>query len=129
MNIYLCNIFFFSISICVNLCIAFTANDDFTSGSAGLTKSKIHIRIQQRNGRKCITTIQGLEDDLDLKRICKAMKRNFNCNGNVAENPVEQGGGEVIQLQGDQRENVKDWLLAQEIVLKGDADRLVLHGF
>lgn len=57
------------------------------------------------------------------------MKRSFNCNGNVTENPVEQGGGEVIQLQGDQRENVKEWLLAQEIVLKGDADRLVLHGF
>ena len=29
--------------------------------------SKIHVRMQQRNGRKCITTVQGLADDLDIK--------------------------------------------------------------
>ena len=40
------------------------------------------VRIQQRNGRKCLTTVQGLDNDLDLKRICKAMKKAFNCNGN-----------------------------------------------
>ena len=33
--------------------------------------SKIHIRVQQRNGRKCITLIEGLAEDLDIKRICK----------------------------------------------------------
>lgn len=32
---------------------------------------KVHIRVQQRNGRKNITTVQGLDDDLDLKRIMK----------------------------------------------------------
>jgi hypothetical protein len=26
--------------------------------------------------------------------------------------------GEIIQLQGDQRENVREWLLAQEVVTK-----------
>ena len=86
----------------------------------------MHVRIQQRTGRKCITTIQGLEDDLDLKRICKAMKKSFNCNGNVAE---DDEMGEVIQLQGDQRDNSKEWLLAQEIILPADADRIVIHGF
>lgn len=91
-----------------------------------LTKSKIHIRIQQRNGKKCITTIAGLEDDLDTKRICKAMKASFNCNGNVVESEEE---GDVIQLQGDQRENSRDWLLAQEIIGKEERDRIVVHGF
>jgi translation initiation factor 1 len=86
----------------------------------------VHIRIQQRNGRKCITSIQGLEDDLDLKRICKAMKRSFNANGNVAE---DEEMGHVIQLQGDQRDNAKEWLLAQEIILPAEADRIVIHGF
>jgi translation initiation factor SUI1 len=84
----------------------------------------VHVRIQQRNGRKCVTTIQGLEDDLDLKRICKAMKRSFNCNGNVAE---DDEMGDVIQLQGDQRDNSKEWLLAQEIILPADADRIVIR--
>lgn len=33
--------------------------------------SKVHIRVQQRNGRKCITTVAGLGEDLDVKRILK----------------------------------------------------------
>lgn len=36
--------------------------------------------MQQRSGRKCITTVQGLADDLDLKRILKAFKKNFRCD-------------------------------------------------
>lgn len=35
----------------------------------------IHIRVQQRNGRKCITTVQGLPDALDMKKIVKAIKK------------------------------------------------------
>lgn len=92
-----------------------------------IIKSKIHIRIQQRNGKKCITTIEGLEDDLDLKRICRSMRKTFNCNGNVTS--LKDSEEEVIQLQGDQRENVKLWLLEQEIVTKSDIARLVIHGF
>lgn len=88
-----------------------------------IIKNKYHIRVQQRNGRKCITTIDGLEEDLDLKRICKAMREAFSCNGNIV---TEEG---IIQLQGDQRENVKQWLLEQEIVRKNESDRIVVHGF
>ncbi len=92
-----------------------------------IIKSKIHVRIQQRNGKKSITTIEGLDDDLDLKRICKAMRKCFNCNGNVTQTKDEDNY--IIQLQGDQRENIKDWLLEQEIVSKSDISRLVIHGF
>ena len=95
-------------------------------GFETLTKAKVHIRVQQRNGKKCVTTIAGLEDDLDTKRICKAMKAAFNCNGNVVESEEE---GDVIQLQGDQRENSRDWLIAQEIIGKQERDRIVVHGF
>lgn len=90
-------------------------------------QQKIHIRVQQRNGRKCITTIQGLDADLDLKRICKAMKKAFNCNGSIT---IDEEMGEIVQLQGDQRVNTKDWMMEQEIVSKAEADeRLVIHGF
>jgi translation initiation factor 1 len=92
-------------------------------GDISVTKNKYHIRVQQRNGRKCITMLDGLEDDLDLKRICKAMREAFSCNGNVVE---EEG---IIQLQGDQRENIKQWLLEQEIIRKNEVDRIVIHGF
>lgn len=93
---------------------------------SSLTKNKYHIRVQQRNGRKCITTLDGLEEDLDLKRICRAMRNCFSCNGTVAK---QKDGSEVIQLQGDQRETIKQWLLDMEIILKNEADRIVVHGF
>jgi len=83
----------------------------------------VHIRIQQRNGRKSITTIQGLEKDLDLKKILKSLKRNFRCNGAVNNNKQY---GEVIQLQGDQRDSSKDFLVDHEIVKE---NRIQIHGF
>ena len=50
------------------------ANDPFaTTKEEGRDNSKIHIRVQQRNGRKCITTVQGLAEDLDIKKIAKAL--------------------------------------------------------
>jgi len=86
---------------------------------------KIHIRIQQ-NGKRYITTIEGLDEDLDQKRIMKAMKKQFNCNGNLSES---EQLGEIIQLQGDHRSDVIDWLVAQEILTKQEAnERIVVHG-
>mmetsp|Transcript_72213 Transcript_72213/g.205278 ORF Transcript_72213/g.205278 Transcript_72213/m.205278 type:complete len:181 (-) Transcript_72213:1441-1983(-) len=100
---------------------AFDAFDD--AGEDAGDQSKIHIRVQQRNGRKCITTIQGLADDLDVKRICKAFKKNFSCNGAVSK---DEEMGEVIQLSGDQRTLVKDFLVDQEICHN---NQIVIHGF
>jgi translation initiation factor 1 len=54
------------------------------------------------------------------------MRSAFSCNGNVIE---DKEGGQVIQLQGDQRENAKQWILEQEIIRKSEADRIVVHGF
>ena len=85
--------------------------------------TKVHVRVQQRNGRKCITTVQGLADDLDVKRICKAFKKNFQCNGAVTK---DSEMGEIIQLSGDQRTNVNSFLVDQEICLKS---QVVIHGF
>jgi len=81
------------------------------------------FNVPQRNGRKCITTIQGLADDLDVKRICKAFKKNFSCNGAVSK---DEEMGEVIQLSGDQRTLVKDFLVDQEICHN---NQIVIHGF
>lgn len=101
----------------------FDAFEDAGDGGDGATSEKVHVRVQQRNGRKCITTVAGLADDLDIKRICKAFKKNFSCNGAVQK---DEESGEVIQLSGDQRTNVKSFLVDQEIC---HADTIVLHGF
>jgi translation initiation factor 1 len=100
------------------------SQDALLKGS--IIKQKLHIRVQQRNGKKCITTIEGWEEDLDLKRICKAMRSAFSCNGNLVE---DEDAGTVVQLQGDQRDNVRIWILEQEIIGKSEADRIVVHGF
>mmetsp|Transcript_23989 Transcript_23989/g.34357 ORF Transcript_23989/g.34357 Transcript_23989/m.34357 type:complete len:109 (+) Transcript_23989:246-572(+) len=100
----------------------FDAFEDAGDGARS-GEEKVHVRVQQRNGRKCITTVAGLADDLDIKRICKAFKKNFSCNGAVQK---DEESGEVIQLSGDQRTNVKDFLVDQEI---SAPDSVVLHGF
>ncbi|KAK9759683.1 Eukaryotic translation initiation factor eIF-1 [Basidiobolus ranarum] len=83
----------------------------------------IHIRIQQRNGRKTLTTIQGLPAELDQKRMLKAFKKDFACNGTIVE---DEEMGEVIQLQGDQRIKVATFLVQQGITKK---DLIKIHGF
>ncbi|XP_062865292.1 eukaryotic translation initiation factor 1 isoform X1 [Trichomycterus rosablanca] len=83
---------------------------DATKGDDQLpagTEDYIHIRIQQRNGRKTLTTVQGIADDYDKKKLVKAFKKKFACNGTVVEHPEY---GEVIQLQGDQRKNICQFL-------------------
>ena len=99
------------------------AFEDAGDKGAGNSEEKVHVRVQQRNGRKCITTVAGLADDLDVKRICKAFKKNFSCNGAVQR---DDEVGEVIQLSGDQRTNVKSFLVDQEIC---HGENIVLHGF
>ncbi|EGF82922.1 hypothetical protein BATDEDRAFT_84447 [Batrachochytrium dendrobatidis JAM81] len=83
----------------------------------------IHIRIQQRNGRKTLTTVQGIPADLDQKRILKAFKKEFACNGTLVE---DDDLGQVIQLQGDHRLKVQTFLATEGIAPK---DKIKLHGF
>ena len=49
----------------------FADDNDTTSGS----DRYIHIRIQQRNGRKTLTTVQGISSEFDLKKIVKVVKK------------------------------------------------------
>jgi translation initiation factor 1 len=45
----------------------------------------IHVRVQQRNGRKSLTTVQGIDTSFDYKKVLKAFKKEFCCNGTVVE--------------------------------------------
>jgi translation initiation factor 1 len=94
------------------------AMDPFTDD-----RNLVHIRVQQRNGRKCITTVYGIADDLDLHKITKYLKKVHNTNGNVVTDT--QHRCEVIQLQGDQRKNVYESLIDWKIANKED---IRVHG-
>ncbi|KAH7961047.1 hypothetical protein HPB52_001290 [Rhipicephalus sanguineus] len=89
----------------------------------GVQDGLIHVRIQQRNGRKTLTTVQGISDDYDKKKIVRACKKEFACNGTVVEHPEY---GEVMQLQGDQRNNICQFLTRIGIA---KPEQLKVHGF
>ncbi|XP_003388184.1 PREDICTED: eukaryotic translation initiation factor 1-like [Amphimedon queenslandica] len=93
------------------------------SGGGAGDGNFVHVRIQQRNGRKTLTTVQGISQDYDLKKIAKVCKKEFACNGTVVDHPEY---GEVIQLQGDQRNNICEFLVKVGLVSKAN---LKLHGF
>jgi len=88
----------------------------------GSQNDYIHIRIQQRNGRKTLTTLQGLPKQYDPKKVLKAFKKEFACNGTVVDD-VE--AGQVIQLQGDQRQKIFSFLVEAEI----PKATIKVHGF
>ncbi|KAK9005067.1 hypothetical protein V6N11_042515 [Hibiscus sabdariffa] len=91
--------------------------------SGAVAKDYVHIRIQQRNGRKSLTTVQGLKKEFSYNKILKDLKKEFCCNGTVVQDPEL---GQVIQLQGDQRKNVSAFLVQAGIVKK---DNIKIHGF
>ncbi|KAG7011916.1 hypothetical protein SDJN02_26824 [Cucurbita argyrosperma subsp. argyrosperma] len=91
------------------------------SGAGG--KEYVHVRIQQRNGRKSLTTVQGLKKEFSYNKILKDLKKEFCCNGTVVQDPEL---GQVIQLQGDQRKNVSTFLVQAGIVKK---ENIKIHGF
>ncbi|CAN0901023.1 Protein translation factor SUI1 homolog 1 [Linum grandiflorum] len=100
-----------------------SAIDPFAEAKDSGAKEYVHIRIQQRNGKKCLTTVQGLSKDLSYEKILKELKKHFCCNGNVVN---DKELGKIIQLQGDQRKNVQGFLLRANLVNK---DHIKIHGF
>ncbi|EFO18374.2 hypothetical protein LOAG_10121 [Loa loa] len=89
----------------------------------GTRQGFCHIRIQQRTGRKTITTVQGIAPEYDLKKIVRYLKKEYNCNGTTVDHPEY---GEVIQLTGDQRQHIKDFLCRVGIVKE---ENCKIHGF
>ena len=92
---------------------------------------KQHSRSQtdthtERNGRKTLTTVQGLPKKFDQKKILKVIKKKFACNGTIVS---DSEMGEVIQLQGDQRKDVQEFLTDKKEGLGLEAPTVKVHGF
>lgn len=66
--------------------------------------------------------MQGLADDLDIKKIARALKKTYQCNGSILE---DDEMGEILQLSGDQRSNIRDFFVREEICHE---DQIVIHG-
>lgn len=89
---------------------------DTQTGST-VQQSTVQIRMQQRNGKKSITTLSGLDQRLDFDRLAKEFKKRWGCNGIVVSDPEF---GFVIQLQGDQREHLREFLITEKLVKADD---------
>lgn len=57
----------------------------------------MHIRNQVRNGKKSVTTIEGLSQDLDFKKLLRHLRKQLSTNGTIVDDPVF---GSVLQFQG-----------------------------
>ena len=89
---------------------------DFDKNKTELFPEKqITISVNQRNGKKCKTNIYGWGEEYDLPQICSYFKKTYKCSGAVVEN---KDYGMVIELTGDNKKNVCDFLLNEGICSK-----------
>ena len=95
--------------------------DPLSRFEAEAQQLNVHIRVQQRRGRKCTTSVEGLSNDFDLKTITKALKKKFMCTGTVLDDPTF---GKVIKITGDQRVNIFQFLVDESICY---SDQVVVH--
>lgn len=87
----------------------------------------VHVWIKQRTGRKYITEIEGLAEDLNLKKIAKYMRHDFKCS--VAKVTKELGENKkvnILRIQGDKRDEVVSFLHDENII---DKKYIKVHGF
>ena len=66
--------------------------------------------------------MQGLNPKINKKLVLKDLKKKFNCNGTIVDDPDL---GQIIQLQGDQRKVVAQFLIDEKIAKK---DVIKIHG-
>lgn len=97
------------------------------SSSNELSHPPVHIRMQQRNGKKSITTIQGVDGWVDMAKFNKLssiLAKKFNCSCSISK--VSPDGDRILQLQGDHRMGVHLFLIENSIVEK---EHIKVHGF
>ncbi|EAW13580.1 putative RNA binding protein Tma22 [Aspergillus clavatus NRRL 1] len=71
--------------------------------------AKVQIKRVERNKRKHVTVITGLEvHGLENKKVAKELGKKFATGSSVTKSPA---GVEEITVQGDVSEDVQEWLL------------------
>ncbi|CAK0853880.1 unnamed protein product [Prorocentrum cordatum] len=106
----------------------FDASGGFSGKDDG--RAKVHIRMQQRNGRKSWTTVQGFPEQVRLpktgrvlpvnfEKILQHLKKTFKTNGTLI---YDAEHGTIIQLQGDIRKEVAEFLVVATALISKDQD-------
>ncbi|KAK2629182.1 hypothetical protein QTJ16_000002 [Diplocarpon rosae] len=91
--------------------------------AATIKSSKIIIKRVERNKRKFVTTVTGLEAfSLENKKVAKDLGKKFATGSSVTKVP---SGGEEIVVQGDVSEEIEEFLLEKYPVIPEDNIELV----
>ncbi|CAD6448853.1 ffab7f62-df45-4e7d-9dad-d336490b7164-CDS [Sclerotinia trifoliorum] len=97
--------------------------------------NQVHLRCQQTGGRPkltkegkkkphMLTTVQGLPEIFDMKKVVKFFKKKFACACCIVDDKVF---GKVIQIQGDYKEEIFNFLTTKE-GLGLSEETIVIHG-
>ncbi len=97
--------------------------EDEVSGKTG-KHSKMHLRLQQRNGKKSITILEGAHSEFDLKGILRAMKKKFSCGGALKKDDDDKP---ILTLSGDHRKEVVEFLVNNQHI--AEESDFVVHGY
>jgi translation initiation factor 1 len=84
----------------------------------------VHLRIQKRTGKKCLTFIQGIPDTVDTKSLCQKIRKMYHCNCTEIDHPKI---GKCVQMSGDSRDDLIKFLI-KEGVVSSDKE-IKIHGF
>ncbi|KAI1058663.1 hypothetical protein LB506_000261 [Fusarium annulatum] len=88
-----------------------------------LAKSVVTIKRIERNKKKFVTAVIGLESfDLELKKVAKDLGKKFATGSSVTKLP---GGGEEIVVQGDVSVELEEFLLEKYKQIPEDHIELV----
>ena len=86
--------------------------------SEKLRDSKVLIKRVERNKRKYVTAVSGLENfGLDLKKMAKEFGKKFAAGSSVTKTPQ---GGEEIVVQGDLSDEIYDFLVDGDNKIEDD---------
>jgi translation initiation factor 1 len=67
------------------------------------SEQKIRVTTDKKRYGKIVTIVTGFENEIDIRKIAKALKNELACGGTYRDNEIE--------LQGDHRKRIKDILI------------------
>lgn len=88
----------------------------------------VHITIKQRTKSKFITYVADFPKRYDLNKILRYIKKIYKCGGSILKqrDEIKDTVKEVIQLSGDQRDNIRDFFINYNVL---DKENIIVHGF
>lgn len=82
--------------------------------------ARVLIRRVERNKRKYVTAVSGLEaHGMDLKKVAKEWGKKFATGSSVTKTP---SGGEEVVVQGDNSDEILDWVINVGGVPEGNVE-------